>query len=57
MSHAAGLVEEEMTLPELLQARKLCHVRIAKVLGISQDGVCRLVESSDLRTDNRSAPV
>jgi transcriptional regulator with XRE-family HTH domain len=36
-----------MTLQELRQARKLTQVRIAKVLGISQDGVSRLEKRSD----------
>jgi transcriptional regulator with XRE-family HTH domain len=45
---AAGLVAEEMTLQELRQARKLTQVRMAKVLGISQDGVSRLEKRSDL---------
>src|SRR3977135_56207 len=45
---AAGLIAEEMTLQELRQARKLTQVRMAKVLGISQDGVSRLEKRSDL---------
>jgi DNA-binding XRE family transcriptional regulator len=47
-AHAAGLIAEEMTLQELRQARKLTQVRMAKVLGISQDGVSRLEKRSDL---------
>jgi DNA-binding XRE family transcriptional regulator len=47
-ARAAGLVAEEMTLQELRQARKLTQVRMAKVLGISQDGVSRLEKRSDL---------
>ncbi|HEY6803610.1 MAG TPA: helix-turn-helix domain-containing protein [Pyrinomonadaceae bacterium] len=43
-----GLIAEEMTLQELRQARKLTQVRMAKVLGISQDGVFRLEKRSDL---------
>lgn len=39
---AAGLIAEEMTLQELRQARKLTQVWMAKVLGISQDGVSRI---------------
>jgi transcriptional regulator with XRE-family HTH domain len=31
-----------MTLQELRQARKLTQVRLAKTLGITQDGVSRL---------------
>lgn len=45
---ADGLIAEEMTLQELRQARKLTQVRMAKVLGISQDGVSRLEKRSDL---------
>ena len=47
-ARAAGLIAEEMTLQELRQARKLMQVRMAKVLGISQDGVSRLEKRSDL---------
>ena len=47
-ARAAGLIAEEMTLQELRQARKLTQVRMAKVLGISQDGVSRLEKRSDL---------
>src|SRR5216684_3054141 len=46
-ARAATLIAEEMTLQELRQARKLTQVRIAKVLGISQDGVSRLEKRSD----------
>jgi len=47
-ARADSLVAEEMTLQELRQARKLTQVRMAKVLGISQDGVSRLEKRSDL---------
>ena len=47
-ARAAALVAEEMTLQELRQARKLTQVRMAKVLGITQDGVSRLEKRSDL---------
>src|SRR4029077_16407116 len=47
-ARAAGLIAEEMTLQELRQARKLTQVRMAKALGISQDGVSRLEKRSDL---------
>jgi len=47
-ARAEGLIAEEMTLQELRQARKLTQVRMAKVLGISQDGVSRLEKRSDL---------
>jgi len=47
-ARAAQLLAEEMTLQELRQARKLTQVRIAKALGISQEGVSRLEKRSDL---------
>jgi len=47
-ARADGLIAEEMTLQELRQARKLTQVRMAKVLGITQDGVSRLEKRSDL---------
>ncbi len=47
-ARAAQLIAEEMTLQELRCARKLTQVRIAKELGISQDGVSRLEKRSDL---------
>ena len=47
-ARAAALVAEEMTLQELRQARKLTQVRMAKALGITQDGVSRLEKRSDL---------
>jgi DNA-binding XRE family transcriptional regulator len=46
-ARAAALIAEEMTLQELRRARKLTQVRIAKALGISQDGVSRLEKRSD----------
>lgn len=45
---AAQLLAEEMTLQELRQARKLTQVRMAKALGITQEGVSRLEKRSDL---------
>ena len=47
-ARAASLIAEEMTLQQLQQARKLTQVRMAKVLGISQDGVARLEKRCDL---------
>lgn len=47
-AHAAHLIAEEMTIQELRRARKLTQVRMAKRLGISQDGVSRLEKRSDL---------
>jgi DNA-binding XRE family transcriptional regulator len=47
-ARAAALVAEEMTLRELRRARKLTQVRMAKALGITQDGVSRLEKRGDL---------
>lgn len=47
-ARASALIAEEMTLQELRQARKLTQVRMAKALGITQDGVSRLEKRSDL---------
>jgi DNA-directed RNA polymerase specialized sigma subunit len=47
-ARAEDLVAEEKVLRELRRARKLTQVRIAKVLGITQDSVSRLEKRSDL---------
>jgi len=47
-ARAAQLLAEEMTLQELRQARKLTQVRMAKALGITQEGVSRIEKRSDL---------
>ena len=47
-ARAAELIAEELTLRELRKARKLTQVRMAKALGITQDGVSRLEQRSDL---------
>jgi DNA-binding XRE family transcriptional regulator len=47
-ARAAELIAEEMTLQELRRARKLTQVRMAKTLGITQDGVSRLEKRTDL---------
>src|SRR5882724_7135476 len=47
-ARAAQLVAEEMTLQELRRARKLTQVRMAKALGIGQDGVSKLEKRVDL---------
>ena len=44
----ADLIAEEMTLRELRKARQLTQVSVARELGISQDGVSRLEQRSDL---------
>ena len=45
---AAELISEEMTLRELRKARQLTQTRVAAELGITQDGVSRLEQRSDL---------
>ena len=45
---AAALIAEEMTLKELRRARKITQVRVAKALGIRQEGISRLEKRSDL---------
>ncbi|MGJ5820201.1 helix-turn-helix domain-containing protein [Paludibaculum fermentans] len=47
-ARAAQLIGEEMTLQELRQARRLTQVRMAKALGIGQDGVSKLERRADL---------
>lgn len=47
-ARAEVLIAEEMTLKELRRARKVTQVRIAKELGIRQEGVSRLEKRSDL---------
>ena len=45
---AAELLAEEMSLRELRKARRLTQAHVASQLGISQDGVSRLEQRSDL---------
>lgn len=47
-ARAATLIAEEMTLQELRRARKITQVRLAKQLGIGQDGVSKLEKRADL---------
>ena len=47
-ARAAQLIAEEMTLQELRRARKLTQVRMAKELGIGQDGVSKLEKRANL---------
>ena len=47
-ARAKQLIAEEMTLQELRRARKITQVHMAKELGISQNGVSRIEERSDL---------
>src|ERR1700691_2504879 len=41
-ARAVQLIAEEMTLQELRRARKLTQVRMAKELGIRQEGISKL---------------
>ena len=45
---AAELIAEEMSLRELRKARHLTQARVARQLGITQDGVSRLEQRSDV---------
>ena len=45
---AADLIAEEMTLRELRRARRLTQAHVATELGITQDGVSRLEQRTDL---------
>jgi transcriptional regulator with XRE-family HTH domain len=47
-ARAAQLIAEEMTLQELRHARKMTQVRMAKALGIGQDGVSKREKRADL---------
>ena len=47
-ARTAELIAEEMTLRELRKARQLTQVSVARELGISQDGVSRLEQRTDL---------
>ena len=47
-ARAAQLIAEEMTRRDLRHARKLTRVRVAKELGIGQDGVSKLEKRADL---------
>jgi len=47
-ARAAQLIAEEMTLQQLRRARKLTQVRMARELGIGQDGVSKLEKRADL---------
>ena len=47
-ARAAELIAEELTLRELRKVRKLTQARMARQLGITQDGVSRLEKRSDL---------
>ena len=45
---AAELIAEEMTLRELRRALRLTQAHVASELGITQDGVSRLEQRTDL---------
>lgn len=45
---AKDMIEEYRTLQDLRKARELTQVRVAKILGITQDNVSRLEKRSDV---------
>ena len=47
-ARAAELIADQMTLQELRRARKLTQIRMAKKLGVSQDGISKLEKRNDL---------
>ena len=47
-ARAEKLIAEEMTLRELRRARKLSQIRVAKKLGIGQEGVSKIEKRADL---------
>jgi transcriptional regulator with XRE-family HTH domain len=47
-ARAAHLIAEEMTLRELRRARKLSQERVAKKLGIGQEGISKIEKRADL---------
>jgi transcriptional regulator with XRE-family HTH domain len=47
-ARAAEILAEEMTRQQLRRARKLTQVRMAKKLGMTQDGVSRLEKRTDV---------
>jgi DNA-binding XRE family transcriptional regulator len=47
-ARTAQLIAEEMTLRELRRARKLSQERVAKELGIGQEGVSKIEKRADL---------
>jgi DNA-binding XRE family transcriptional regulator len=58
-ARAAKLIAEEMTLQQLRRARQITQVRMAKALGINQDGISKLEKAErpsafDSAEDRRS---
>lgn len=47
-ARAAQIIAEEMTLQKLRRARRLTQVRVAKTLGIGQEGVSKIERRADL---------
>lgn len=47
-ARARVLIAEEMTMREVRKARRLTQARLAKKLGVTQDGISRLEKRSDL---------
>lgn len=56
-ARAAELIAEEMTLQEFRRARKLTQVRMAKKLGVSQDGISKPKKRSVLLLSTLRKPV
>jgi len=48
-ARAAELIAEEMSLRELRRAQELTQKRVARMLGVGQEGVSRLEQRSDAR--------
>jgi transcriptional regulator with XRE-family HTH domain len=47
-ARAAELIEEELTLRDLRQARRLTQERVAELMGVEQESVSRLERRADL---------
>ncbi len=45
---AADLIAAEMTLQQVRKARQLTQERLAEIMNISQDNICRIEKRSDL---------
>ena len=48
-TRAAELIAEEMSLRELRRAHELTQERVARMLGVGQEGVSRLEQRSDIK--------
>jgi predicted XRE-type DNA-binding protein len=56
-ARAAELIEEELTLRDLRQARRLTQERIAELMGVEQENVSRLERRADLLLSTLSSYV